>query len=286
MKPNIKFYCRSFNKELYLRSKHLYEMAGYPCVRLTDQTADGYFYTMLSDTDCDIAINVDEDAFISNLEALFMLVDYVIKNGYANAGNADGGSGSCRHANPIVTNPYFNILNLQMIRTHFTKDAVRQFSYTAHRKEMETAYPTKMLVSAYNFDITDQEPYYQFFFWLAYNFKTLYLPATTHADTRSTILCLPQELGETPFCIHTWFARFYTMPTFLVKHFQQQDGYQQKMRIDARIAEAYSKRGLKVAAFTTSQYIGIIVDRIIRWCIKVPQRIMGWPKKLKKKLQK
>ncbi len=59
----IKFYCRSFDLRLYRFSKAFYKRLGYPCVRLTDQSADGYFYTMLKDTDCDIAINVDEDCF-------------------------------------------------------------------------------------------------------------------------------------------------------------------------------------------------------------------------------
>ena len=66
--PRIKFYCRSFNKELYLLSRGLYEQAGYPCIRLTDQTADGYFFKMLEDETCDIAINVDEDCFITDLD--------------------------------------------------------------------------------------------------------------------------------------------------------------------------------------------------------------------------
>lgn len=282
----IKFYCRSFNKELYLRSKHLYEMAGYPCVRLTDQTADGYFYTMLRDTDCDIAINVDEDAFISDLDAVMRLVDYVIENGYANAGNPEGGSGSCRHCNPLVTNPFFNIFNLKMIREKFSEEAVRQFSYAEHRAEMEAAYPKHLLVSDYNFAIDDQEPYYPFFFWQAYHFKTLYLPALTHEDTRTTLLCLPAELGETPFCVHTWFARFYNMPTWLVKRFQQKDGYKQKMRIDARMKEAYDARRIALEPLSWGVYVGIVFDRIARWAIKIPQRIAGWPAKWKKRRNK
>ena len=71
--PRIKFYCRSFNKELYLLSRGLYEQAGYPCIRLTDQTADGYFFKMLEDETCDIAINVDEDCFITDLDAVLAL---------------------------------------------------------------------------------------------------------------------------------------------------------------------------------------------------------------------
>ena len=71
----VKFYTRSFSLELYEQAKHLFEGAGYPCVRLTDQTADGYFFTMLADTDCDVAINVDEDAYIEDLEAVLDLAD-------------------------------------------------------------------------------------------------------------------------------------------------------------------------------------------------------------------
>ena len=76
----IKFFCRSFDLRLYRLSKGLYESLGYPCVRLTDQTADGYFHTMLQDTDCDIAINVDEDCFLTNTDAVFELVDYAVEN--------------------------------------------------------------------------------------------------------------------------------------------------------------------------------------------------------------
>ena len=106
----IKFFCRSFDLRLYLLSKGLYESLGYECVRLTDQSADGYFYTMLKDNSCDIAINVDEDCFITNPDAVFSLVEYVIENGIANAGCPDGGGAVPRGANPIVTNPFFNIL--------------------------------------------------------------------------------------------------------------------------------------------------------------------------------
>ena len=41
--PRIKIFCRSFDLRLYRLSKGLYESWGYPCIRLTDQTADGYF---------------------------------------------------------------------------------------------------------------------------------------------------------------------------------------------------------------------------------------------------
>ena len=111
----VKFYTRSFDLRLYRISKALYEGLEYegeaiPCVRLTDQSADGYFYTMLKDTDCDIAINIDEDAFITNPGAMLELVDVAIKEGYANIGYSDGDPATTNR-DKIVTNPFFNIFN-------------------------------------------------------------------------------------------------------------------------------------------------------------------------------
>ncbi len=45
---------------------------------------------MLSDADCDIVIIVNGDCFITAPQAVFCLVEYVIANGYANAGQSVG----------------------------------------------------------------------------------------------------------------------------------------------------------------------------------------------------
>ena len=135
--PRIKFFCRSFDLRLYRLSKGLYESLGYPCVRLTDQTADGYFHTMLQDTECDIAINVDEDCFITNPDTVFELVDYAIENSIANVGCPDGGGWVPRGGHPLVTNPFFNILNLNLLREQYSKQAVQSFDYKAHQQQME-----------------------------------------------------------------------------------------------------------------------------------------------------
>ena len=143
--PRIKIFCRSFDLRLYRLSKGLYESWGYPCIRLTDQTADGYFDTMLKDTDCDIAINVDEDCFITSKEGVMALVEYVISHQIANAGCPDGGSYVPRGGNPLVTNPFFNVFNLNLIREKYSRKAVESFDYKAHVEEMEHAYPPEML---------------------------------------------------------------------------------------------------------------------------------------------
>lgn len=284
----IKIFCRSFDLRLYEKSRLFYEAMGLPCVRLTDQSADGYFYTMLRDTDCDIAINVDEDCFIANTEAVMQLVDKVVKEGYANAGCPDGGGGTPRNGNPLVTNPFFNVFNLRLIREQ-TGDAdaihsqVNSFDYRAHIDEMKATYPTEILIREPLYERFGLEPYYPFFFWLAYRFKTLYLPSKKHTDGWTTML---YDKQGNLLCQHSWLSRFYSTPSFIVKHWQKEVG-KQKARIDALIAETATMRGdVQVTKEKPSDTLRYGLDKTIRWCIKVPQRIMGWPKKLKKKLQK
>lgn len=282
MKERIKIFTRSFDLKLYRYSRGLFENLGIPVVRLTDQTADGYFYTMLRDTECDIAINIDEDAFITNPDAMLNLVDYVVSNGYANAGCPDGGGFCPRAGNPIVTNPFFNVFNLRLIRTKFSKSAVKDFSYVQHKEEMVSMFPKERLETKWTFDRFEYEPYYQFFLWLAFNFKTLYLPSKRHEDGTSTVLL---DLEGNTICMHSWFARFYTTPDWAVRFFEPSRGMQ-KARIDALINQAYSIRGLEKPQFGLKDKLAFLGNKVLRWIIKVPQRISRWPHKLKVKISK
>lgn len=278
---NIKIFCRSFDLRLYRLSKGLYESWGFPCVRLTDQTADGYFRTMLRDKDCNIAINVDEDCFITSREAVMALVDYVIANGIANAGCPDGGGWVPRTGNPLVTNPFFNVLNLDLLREQYSLKAEKAFDYSAHKQQMIDAFPPEMLYEGRNYDFsrTDQEPYYPFFLWQAYHTKTLYLNSRRHADGWTTILY--NHKGE-EMCRHTWLARFYSVPSWAVQFFQANVGKQQK-RINAVISESYKMAGVPMPVFTGRDKCAFVWNKIVRWLIKVPQRIAGWPRKIRKK---
>lgn len=275
----IKFYCRSFDLRLYRISKRFYDGMGYPCVRLTDQSADGYFYTMLADTDCDIAINVDEDCFISNPQAVMDLVDYVVENGYANAGCPDGGGQAPRHSNPLVTNPFFNVFDLRLIRTKFSKEAVKSFQYEQHKEAMIAAYPKERLETEYTFDRPKIiEPYYPFFLWMAANFRTLYLPTSRHSDGWTTIL---YDMQGCALCAHSWLARFYSVPTFIAGRLQKNVG-KQKARIDALIHEVASARGIEIPRERVGETIWYAADKMLRWVIKVPQRIAAWPAKYRR----
>ena len=121
----IKIFTRSMNYELYCYSQHLITLP-FERIRLTNTTADGYLYKIMEWDDCDIAINIDEDAFVLDEKIILDLVEYVIDNDYANAGMADGCEVSIRRQNPIVTNPFFNVFNLKLIRTKYNKTAITE----------------------------------------------------------------------------------------------------------------------------------------------------------------
>ena len=252
----IKIFTRSFDLRLYRLSKGLYEDLGWPVVRLTDKSADGYFYSILKDSECDIAVNIDEDAFLTDPQALKELLQRVLEGGYANAGCPDGGSEALpRCGDPHVTNPFFNILDLRQIRPAFDRSLL-------HRKS------------------GDLEPYYPFFRWMADNFKTLYLPAAKHPDGISTIL---QDCEGHSLLLHSWFARFYSMPGWMVQRVQ--NGLpDQRARIDALIDEAYAIRGLARPVFRQRDRALFVLNDILRWTIKIPQRISRWPGKLRRRL--
>ncbi len=254
----VKIFTRSFDLRLYRNASRLFDGIGcVAVVRLTDKTADGYFYSMLADEDCDIAVNIDEDAFITDPAAVNDLVVLMLREGYANIGCPDAGEGLPRSGNPKVTNPFFNILNLSLIRSKFDRSALK--AYTEH-----------------------YEPYYPFFLWLADNFKTLYLPARRHPDGTTTVLMDPQ--GRT-ICMHSWYARFYSMPDFIVRRVQKDQGMQ-KQRIDSLIREVYTIRGIDLPAFGPKDKASFAANKVIRWIIKVPQRISRWPSKIIRKLKK
>ena len=255
----IKFFTRSFDLRLYRCSSALYAGLGFPVVRLTDCSADGYFYRMLEDDECDIAINVDEDAFLTDPQALLDLIQTVIDGGYANVGCPDGGAEAAvpRGGDPRVTNPFFNILDLRQIRPLFNRNEM------VRRDD-------------------DLEPYYPFFHWLADHFKTLYLPSEKHPDGFTTILKDPQ--GR-PFCQHSWLARFYSMPSWIVQ--KTMPGFSnQKARIDALISESYEIRGLERPVFSLWDQCSFVANDVVRWLIKIPQRMSRWPYKIARRMRR
>jgi hypothetical protein len=117
---------------------------------------------------------------------------------------------------------------------------------------------------------------------MAETFPILYLPAKRHADGITTIAMNPKNQI---ICLHTWFARFYSMPSWIVRRIEPSQGMQ-KARIDAVIREAYALREVTMPSFDLADQLAFFGNKLIRWLIKVPQRILRWPHKLRLRLSR
>lgn len=219
----IKIYTRSMNDVLYHKSMALCSLP-YEKVRLRNTSADGYLYQVIADTEADWVVNIDEDAFVSNIGALQRLLDYCMENDYVNCGMPDGGVVHLRDGNPLVTNPYLNILNTKAIREQFDISKLNESPNQARFTQ------TDLLVGAHDFNANDVEPYYPLFIWMSNHFKTLYLKATNHPDGESTVLY--NHLCE-EVLIHTWYSRFYNRDPFHTH------------RINNAFKEACGKQGIR-----------------------------------------
>lgn len=201
----IAIFTRSMNYTLYKMSSNTISLP-FKHYRLTYTTADGYLYKILK-YDIDYAINIDEDAFVINNEALFELLKYCIQEKIVNCGMRDGGILPIRHGNPIVTNPFFNIINVGIIRKYFSISVVNGNLNTDI--DYDRFLPLNL---PYKFEISDDyEPFYPFFLWLDTNFSTLFLNAKEHKDGYTTILY--NHLNK-PIIYHSWFSRNYGMDKF------------------------------------------------------------------------
>lgn len=219
----VKVYTRSMNPILYRKAMALCDLS-YEKVHLMGTNADSYLFKVIQDADADWVVNIDEDAFISNREALESLLEYCIENNYVNCGMPDGGVVHLRDGNPLVTNPFFNILNVKTIREQFDIGKLCEAPDSSRFTEKS------LLVGSYDFCNTCEEPYYPFFIWMSNHFKTLYLKATDHADGESTVL---YNHHDEPFLIHTWYSRCYNRDSFHTN------------RIDNAYREACHLRGMK-----------------------------------------
>lgn len=199
----IEIYTRSMNHQLYASAMKTLAYFDYKRHRLMGTTADGYLKRILH-SKADYVINIDEDAFVTDPEALTELLDYCMENHIVNCGMPDGGVSRMRTHNPLVTNPFFNIFAVRELREHFSEQVIRE--YAVHKPEYERFTPHHLLHEGITYLYDYFEPYCPFFVWTSQTCKTLYLDAVQHEDGCSTVLL--NHLGK-PFLVHTWHSRDY-----------------------------------------------------------------------------
>jgi hypothetical protein len=157
--------------------------------------------------DIDYAINIDEDAFIIDNAALLNLLEHCIQQKIVNCGMRDGGVVPIRFGNPLVTNPFFNILDVRTIKKDFSIPIINQ--NLIKEIEYQQLLPKKL---PFKFEISNNyEPYYPFFLWLNTKYKVLYLEAKEHEDKHTTILY--NQFGK-PMIYHAWYSRSYGIDNF------------------------------------------------------------------------
>ena len=197
----IMIFTRSMNFKLFELSS---QTIGLPFkhVRLKHTSALGYFYKILK-YDIDYAINIDEDAFVVDSQKLVELLKYVIANNIVNCGFPDGGVLQIRGLNPLVTNAFFNILNVKEIKKKLNYKEIENFDFRKY--DYEKLAPTHLFKS-YVYEYGISEPYDHFFLWLNLNYKVLYLGAESHKDGYTTLL---KDMNNEVFLAHSWFSRFY-----------------------------------------------------------------------------
>lgn len=195
----IAIFTRSMNWYLFEMLKATLTLP-FPHHRLLGTTSDGYLYKIL-EYDVDYAINIDEDAFVTDNGSILKLLSHCICKGVVSCGIRDGGAIPIRNLNPVVMNPFFSIMNVKAIREKFSHEEIKRYAPGVsidYEKLLPGDLPHK-----YNTE-KRYEPYESFYLWLNTNFKTEYLTGDTHKDGITTIL--KNHLGE-PMLYHTWFSR-------------------------------------------------------------------------------
>lgn len=215
---------RALNSDLTIRSLSLLDqIKGERRIKFNTGSPEtpgsgDYLIDLLFDTKTDWVINVDEDAFVYDIEKLFSLIDYMDKNDYHICGVSDGGVVGCRKHNPVAMNPFFNIIDARKIRTiprcesgkstddkiigDFTEDLKK---YTPHHLLKDNF--------VYKYDNFQWQYYPIYFHLLRNNIKFLYLDVDEHTDnhvgyTDGHSSFVKDHNGD-GFLIHTWHGRCY-----------------------------------------------------------------------------
>jgi len=170
--------------------------------------ATDYLNRIFKINKADWVINIDEDAFVFDIERMLNLMKYMKENGYHICGMPDGGVIPARIGNPIVMNPFFNIIDTRFTRKIDNFDIVFE-------DWMKDSCATHLMKSDYSYD-KYLEKYYDMSFALLKNkAKILYLNAEM-ADFRSEderdITTILKDHEDVPFLIHSWYARKYHRP--------------------------------------------------------------------------
>lgn len=100
-------------------------------------------------------------------------LEFFLDHHYVNCGMPDGGVVETKQDNPLVTNAFFNILDLRIIRRNFSMKLLAD--YRVWKPEWETLIPAHMMRTPYRFWM--YEPYYPFsVIWPSISRRSIWMP--------------------------------------------------------------------------------------------------------------
>lgn len=153
-------------------------------------------------------VHIDEDAFITNIDAIENIITFMKMNDYVCTGMPDGGIIPTRFHNPVICNPYFLIINRDKLYDIYKFDNSIESYQWDDKYRIYTPDIVKNKCFKYEYD--DFEEYYKFFYWvLSHQQKILYLDANLLNIPNDNISNELLDNNGIPFLIHSWYSREY-----------------------------------------------------------------------------
>lgn len=213
---------RSMNDEMYNMMLSLCP-GDWEFHRVKKSSAFGYIdYILNGEFKTKWVLNLDEDCFLIDYTRIYELIEFMEKGNYDYCGVQDGGSIPVRIHNPLVSNPFFNLFNLEKI-SPLEKDYYDK-NYSV--EEMKEKYSDKIrfLQSTYKFD--NFEPFYSEFFWmLEKGLNPFFNKAGEFRRERYLVIApllrvipyynnptMIYDHLEREIALHTWHSRYITFP--------------------------------------------------------------------------
>jgi hypothetical protein len=188
-------------------------------IKITGSSAVGYLdYIFSTKFDTKWVLNLDEDCFLLNYEMIYDLIKYMETNDYDYCGIQDGGSIPVRIHNPLVSNPFFNLFNVEKINPLKKDYFDRKYSMDELKKKYSHFIRFDKCKSEYDL----YERFYHQFFWLLENgMKPFYLDCREFSQEKYFVISpilriVPYFNSPTMLCshkgedmaLHTWHSRY------------------------------------------------------------------------------
>jgi len=201
--------------DLYRKNLKILQQIPYPKCHLQDPPALEYIILAIEQLkdSYDWIINIDDDAFLMDFDALYRLMEHMHEHQYDICGMADGLTLTPRDVfNPVSMNPFFNVIRTEPFRTRFTdrQSMLARYDPSEHIKivPIEMYHPEIWQKSAdqitgHEFP-SSYEPYYSFFHGVLPKLKVLWLYGKSY-DYDKTVNPNDVFVSDEPRRARTWY---------------------------------------------------------------------------------